>query len=192
MTEADPFAFAFAVAIGAVLDELGIPYLVGGSVASITFGVPRFTHDLDLMVDLDEEDARALAARLEGEFYIDADAAADAVRHRSTFRAIHIETFLRVDFSTIGDLPDVRREQLARGRVMPLATGTARFYSPEDIIVQKLRWYRMGGEVSESQWRDVIGVLRINHDLDHAYLDRAADSFGVADLLALARQDADN
>ena len=191
MTEADPFHFA--VTIGAVLDELGIPYVIGGSVASITFGEPRFTKDLDLMIDADENDARALSARLADEFYIDADAAAEAVRYRSTFSAIHIETFLRVDFFLIGDMEDARREQLARGRVMPLARGTARFYSPEDIVVQKLVWFRMGGGVSDQQWRDVIGVLRISaREIDVAYLDRAADTFGVRDLLERARQDAGN
>jgi hypothetical protein len=143
MTEADPFAFA--VSIGAVLDELGIPRM-----------------PLPMRCDT------------------------------STFSAIHIETFLRIDFFPIGDLPAVRREQLARGRVMALPAGTARFYAPEDIVVQKLRWYRMGGPVSDQQWRDVSGVLRVNGDLDQPYLDRAAEAFGVRDLLDLARQDADN
>lgn len=190
MTGVDPFAFA--VRIGAILDDLGIPYLVGGSLASITFGEPRFTQDLDLMIDAGEDEVRALAARLQDDFYVDADAAADAVRHCSTFSAIHIETFLRVDFFTIGDLPAVRREQLARGRVMPLALGRARFYSPEDIVVQKLRWFRMGGEISDQQWRDVLGVLRVSREMDAAYLDRAADAFGVRDLLERARHAADN
>jgi hypothetical protein len=115
MTEADPFAFA--VSIGAILDELEIPYHVGGSVASIMYGEPRLTKDLDLMIDAGERDVRALAARLEQEFYIDADAAAEAVRYGSTFSAIHIETFLRVDFFLIGDLQAVRRQQLRSSRV---------------------------------------------------------------------------
>ena len=84
----------------------------------------------------------------------------------------------------------VRREQLARGRVMPLASGSARFYSPEDIVVQKLRWFRMGGEVSDQQWRDVLGVIRVSRDMDSAYLDRTAEAFGVRDLLDRARHDA--
>ena len=59
--------------------------------------------------------------------------------------------------------------------------------------MRKLVWLRMGGGVSERQWRDVVGVLRMKRDdLDYAYLDRAADAFGVSDLLELARQDADN
>jgi hypothetical protein len=190
MTEADPFAFA--VKIGALLDEMGIPYLVGGSVASMMYGEPRYTRDLDLVIDTDERGARTLAEHLQDEFYIDVEGAAEAVRERSVFSAIHIETFLRVDFFTIGDFHAARREQLARGRVIAVSNGVARFCSPEDIIVQNLLWYRMGGHVSEQQWRDVVGVLRVSTGLDHVYLDRAADAFDVRDLLELARQDADN
>jgi len=86
--------------------------------------------------------------------------------------------------------PDVREQFDRRGVIEGT---TLSVYAPEDIIVQKLRWFRMGNEVSERQWRDVIGVLRMKRDdLDNLYLDRAAEAFGVRDLLDLARQDADN
>lgn len=190
MTDADPFALA--VTMGELLDQLGIPYLVGGSVASITFGEPRLTKDLDVMIDAAEGDVRHLVARLEREFHVDADAAVDALRHRSTFSAIHIESFLRVDFFFANDLPDVRREQIRRGRTLTLASGTARFYSAEDIVAQKLRWFRMGGEVSDQQWRDVVGVIRMVRDLERQYLEQTAEAFGVRDLLERAFQDAGN
>jgi hypothetical protein len=188
VTPIDPFAFA--ARIGEILDSLGIPYLVGGSVASMVYGETRFTRDLDLLIDADEKAVRALAAQMEGEYYIDADAAADAVRHHSTFNAIHLESLMKVDFFVPEDRA-AARAQIARGRVMPAGEGMARFYAPEDIIIQKLRWFRLGGETSEQQWRDIVGVLRVKGDeLDHLYLDRAAEAFEVADLLARARDDA--
>ena len=60
-------------------------------------------------------------------------------------------------------------------------------HTPEDILLQKLRWFRMGGEVSDRQWRDVRGIVRVQGDrLDGAYLHRGATTLGVADLLTRA------
>ena len=58
------------------------------------------------------------------------------------------------------------------------------FYTPEDVLLQKLRWYRMGGETSDRQWRDVLGIALVQGGrLDEAYLRRGAESLGVSDLL---------
>jgi hypothetical protein len=62
--------------------------------------------------------------------------------------------------------------------------------SPEDIILLKLEWFRIGGEMSERQWNDVLGVFEIQGSrLDQTYLDHWAPVIGVADLLARARQE---
>ena len=63
--------------------------------------------------------------------------------------------------------------------------------SPEDIILSKLEWYRMGGGVSERQWNDVLGVLKVQQgNLDITYLQRWAKELGLADLLTQACHDA--
>ena len=180
MTPADPFAFATRVA--RILEALGIRYVIGGSVASSFYGEPRTTLDLDVMIDADEATARALADALKGEFYVDADAAADAVRHASTFNAIHTASAMKVDFF-IAETTSAVRRQLERRR----RAGDLWFYAPEDILVRKLLWFRMGGEVSDRQWRDVTSMIRVlRNRLDDAYLAQAAEEFGVADLLQRA------
>ena len=61
-------------------------------------------------------------------------------------------------------------------------------HAPEAIVLFKLRWYRLGGEVSDRQWSDILGVLRTQQGrLDEVYLDEWATHLGIADLLTRAR-----
>jgi hypothetical protein len=180
--------FDLAAILAASLDDLGIRYLIGGSVASTYHGEPRTTLDLDLVIEADESQVRMLADRIAHEFYVDAEDAVDAVRRGSSFNVIHYQTSTKVDMFIAQ-----HREPLDRRIFIHFGGATLSIYTPEDIIVQKLRWFRLGHEVSERQWRDVIGVLRMKRDnLDNPYLERAAEAFGVRDLLDLARQDADS
>jgi len=185
VTPADPFRFATRVA--RTLESLGIRYVIGGSVASSFYGEPRSTLDLDIMIDANETAVRALADALKGEFYVDADAAAEAVQHRSTFNAIHLASAMKVDFFIAEDR-DAVREQLDRRQPLAFEDAVLWFYAPEDIIVRKLAWFRMGGEVSERQWNDVTSMLRVLRGrLNEDHLERAAQEFDVADLLLRAR-----
>ncbi len=189
MKPAEPFELAAILARH--LDDLGIRYAIGGSVASAYHGEPRATDDLDIVIEAGEVQVRAFASRIASEFYVDAEDAVDAVRNGASFNVIHYATSTKVDVFVADGTAAVRR-QFDRRRV--IRDTTLFVYAPEDIIVQKLRWYRLGNHVSERQWRDIVGVIRMKRgiDLDDAYLDRAADAFGVRDLLELARQDADN
>lgn len=190
MNAVDPFAVATIMA--AALDDLGIRYVIGGGVASVYHGDPRTTVDLDLMIEADEAQVRALADRLEADFYVDAEDAVDAVRYGRSFNVIHFATAMKVAIY-IAEHHRAAREQLDRRRTIAFEGATLSIYTAEDIAVRKLVWFRMGGEVSERQWRDVVGILRMRRGvLDHQYLDRAAEAFGVRDLLDLARQDVEN
>jgi hypothetical protein len=170
------------------LEELGVAYHFGGSVASSVHGIPRLTIDVDIVADLRLEHVRPLVKQLEAEYYIDADAVRDAIRRRSSFNAIHLDTILKVDVF----IPKTRafdQEELRRIRQEVLAEGTRPFYmaSPEDTILNKFEWYRMGGEVSTSQWNDILGVLKVKGTtLDMAYLQRWAKALQVTDLLEKA------
>jgi hypothetical protein len=170
------------------LEELGVAYHFGGSVASSVHGIPRLTIDVDIVADLRLEHVRPLVKQLEAEYYIDADAVRDAIRRRSSFNAIHLDTMLKVDVF----IPKTRafdQEELRRTRQEVLAEGTRPFYtaSPEDTILNKLEWYRMGGEVSTSQWNDILGVLKVQGTaLDMVYLQRWAKALQVTDLLERA------
>src|SRR5947209_7019394 len=174
------------------LEQLGVNYHIGGSVASSVHGIVRATIDADLVAEPRQEHVRPLVKRLEADYYIDEDAVKDAVSRRSSFNAIHLETMLKVDVF----IPKARlfdQEELRRVRLQPLVENTRPFYvaSPEGTILNKLEWYRMGGEVSDRQWNDILGVLKVQGtNLDMAYLQRWAVALNVADLLERALVDA--
>jgi hypothetical protein len=184
MAEAEEFAAVLRMA--RALDELGVPYFVGGSFASSHHGLPRSTQDADVVADLREEHVGPLLERLRGEFYVDDERARDAVARRASFNVIHLATMFKVDLFVLADEPHAR-EELARRQPLALAPGTLAVASAEDTLLHKLRWYRLGGGASERQWGDALGILKVQGRLlDRAYLDRWAADLGVADLLARA------
>jgi hypothetical protein len=169
------------------LDALGIPHTIGGSIASSFAGEPRSTVDIDIVVALEERHVDALVAALSAEFYIDADALRRAIRTRSSANLIHQATQLKVDLFVAGGTPlDAR--QLARRLPVDLGEGRRlHVHPPEDILLQKLRWYRLGGEVSDRQWRDIAAIVRVQGSrLDREYLRDGAGILGVSDLLERA------
>jgi len=181
----DPIATALLVVRH--LDAMGIPHTIGGSIASSFAGEPRSTVDIDIVVALEERHVEALAAALSAEFYLDADALRRAVRTRSSANLIHQATQLKVDLFVAGGTPlDAR--QIARRQAVDLGDGRRLYvHPPEDILLQKLRWYRRGGEVSDRQWRDIAAIVRVQgRRLDRDYLREGAAILGVSDLLDLA------
>jgi hypothetical protein len=184
----DPIAVALAVAH--VLDSLGIRHTIGGSIASSIAGEPRSTIDIDIVVALRDPDVPALVSALSAEFYVDDEALRRAIRERSSANIIHQPTQVKVDLFVAGGTP-LDEQQLRRRLAVEIDSGrTLYVHPPEDILLQKLRWYRKGGETSERQWRDILGIVRVQADrLDREYLEVNAPVLGVADLLARALKD---
>ena|SRR5438067_10567702 len=173
------------------LERLGIAYAIGGSVASSLHGASRMTRDADLTVEpFSGREEAFLAAFPAPEFYVSPGAVREALRTRSTFNILHPATGYKIDIFIRKDEPF---EQAAFARLGPYRLPDApeepvQVHSPEDIILFKLRWYRIGNETSDSQWSDVLAVMKTQRDrLDVAYLDHWAAEIGVKDLLDRAR-----
>ena len=180
-------------ALGPVVDAfeaLEVRYYVGGSVASSAHGAARASLDVDLVADLGLEHVQPLVGRLAAEYYVDEGRARTAVEARRSFNLIHLETMLKVDvFVSKGRPFDCAALDRARPQELDEGTEARRFSvaSAEDTILAKLEWFRAGGEVSERQWSDVIGVLRIaGTTADQPYLREWALALGVADLMERA------
>jgi hypothetical protein len=177
------------------LERLGVRYHVGGSVASSALGVARSTLDVDLVADLRQDHVDDLVSALELGYYIDGDMIRDAIRRRSCFNVIHLATMLKVDLFVLKQRP---YDRLAFSRAAPAVLEEeegARSYllaSAEDTILNKLEWYEMGGRVSDRQWGDVLGVLRVRGDaLDLDYLRRWAEELGIRELFERALAETD-
>jgi hypothetical protein len=172
-----------------MLDELGIAYVLGGSLASSLVGEPRATADIDLAIRIDLDQVSALVRALSGEFYISEEAVKDAVRRGTSFNAVHLESVTKVDLFVLGDDVLDRRQLERRVRVLVTEDPPQQLWigSAEDQILRKLAWYRAGGQVSDRQWRDVIGILAVQSGrLDLEELRTAAEELGLSDLVERA------
>jgi hypothetical protein len=172
--------------------RLGIPYALGGSLASSVHGIDRYTRDGDITVEPFPGKEEALVRSLGPDYYVSLAAVQDAVRRRASFNIINTGTGFKVDVFVCKDQP-FELAAMARRAPMSLPDVPEQpvvLHTPEDVILFKLRWYRLGNESSEQQWKDVIGIFRIQGEkLDQAYLDRWAPDLGVTDLLARARKE---
>lgn len=177
-----------------VLEKLGVPYLISGSLASTLYGMIRTTQDADIVAEMRLEHLAPFVAALQDEFYLDEEMIVAAIRRHASFNIIHRETMFKVDIFIPRSRPYLRA-QLARAQRETFvfeSEVSAQFASPEDTILSKLEWYRMGGEVSERQWRDVLGVLKIRAgSLDLDYLRKWAAELQIGDLLECALKEAE-
>ena len=175
------------------LDALGVPFYIGGSLASSTHGIARSSLDPDVIVMLEPQHVDLLVARLASDYYIPVDRLRAAVVDKSPCNLIHLTTMFKIDLFVSKGRP-FDRSALDRARPLPLDEGSDAPSVPmataEDTVLAKLEWFRRGGEVSERQWLDVVGVLKVNPDVDHDYLRDWAHSLGVTDLLERALTDA--
>lgn len=130
-------------------DTLGIPYVVGGSLASSVYGIPRATQDVDLVADLIVSHAEKLQQLLADDFYVDSDMIRDAVLKRASFNVIHLATMFKADVFVM-KRDAWSREEMSRARQEqldgPSGPVNIRFASPEDTLLHKLVWYRLGND----------------------------------------------
>src|SRR5262245_41533063 len=171
---------------------LDVPYYVSGSIASSVTGVARATLNADLVAALRLEHAEPLAALLVSYYYLDAEMMQSAVRRFSSFHGIHLATMFKVDIFVLQGTAFARENMRRRIAIeVPEIGRTLYVCAPEDIVLHKLLWYATGSGVSDRQWYDLQGVLRLQaHGLDLAYLRHWGAVLGVGVLLQRALDEA--
>ena len=168
------------------LEHLSVPYLIGGSFASTAYGRIRTTQDVDIVANLEQDQVNDFIASLGVSFYADEAMIRNAITRRTSFNLIHLDTMFKVDIFLPKNRP-FDQQQLARRTRRIIDKASSRevyFATPEDTILAKLEWYRLGGQTSERQWRDIQGIFQQRADLlDMDYLKESAQVLLVADLL---------
>ena len=175
----------------AALERIGIDYMITGSIASSLQGEPRATHDMDIVVELDESSVPALLAALPTpEFYHDESAVRQAVRDRTGFNVIETTEGDKVDFWLLTDDP-FDQSRFARKYDEQVFGTRLKVSAPEDTILQKLRWAALAGG-SEKLYGDALAVYEVQHArLDQNYLAKWAKLLGAESQLARIRREAD-
>lgn len=162
-----------AVSLGEILDNLNIPYYLGGGLASSFWGERRQTEDADIAVILKPDKVEQLITALSTEFYVSENAIDDAMRgFTNTFNVIHTASVIKADIYPLQQ-NDFELSAMSRRIQVQLFSTNQTIYiiSPEDIILQKLRWYKIADNYFQKQWRDILGVLKARRKiLDFDYL----------------------
>jgi len=178
-----------------VFEQLGVKYFIGGSLASSQHGIPRATLDTDIVTKFMPDHIRPLLDALGDAWYADEDAIRDAIRRKSSFNLIHMETAQKVDVFVSKDRPFEQGEFAAATRLAlgdSVSSFAPYFASAEHSVLAKLEWFRLGGEISDRQWNDVLGILRVQaKKLNRPSMILEAATLGVSDLLQKAFTEAD-
>jgi hypothetical protein len=167
------------------LEKSDVPYSVGGSLAASFSGEPRTSIDADIVVEMRLDQVELFLRTVGADFYADPDSLRRAIQSGSSTNLIHRPSSIKVDLFAASTLLDTH--ELERRRRVQVASAPDRFiyiHSPEDILLQKLQWYRMGRSVSERQWRDALSIVLVQGErLDRNYLSTMAARLELTDLL---------
>jgi hypothetical protein len=164
------------------LEKLDIPYFITGAVASIAYGEPRLTNDIDIVAEIDERQITKLKECFpEDEYYLDPDAILEAIKQRHQFNIIHPASGLKADVM-ISKSDAFDESRFARiKRMRPLEDTEANFASPEDVIIKKMEYYKEGS--SEKHIRDIMGILKISGEIiDLVYISLWAKRLNLEDI----------
>lgn len=168
--------------VAGILERLNLRYLVTGSTATIFFGEPRFTNDIDIVLDLPASRIAELCAAFpEEDFYLSEESVRRAVARGSQFNLIHPKSGLKIDLIVATDTP-FNRSRFARSRrLTPGPDFQATFASPEDVILKKMEYYQEGH--SDKHLRDIAGVFKISGDqIDRGYLEEWVAKLGLEEV----------
>ena len=178
--------------LGEVLDELDVPRVLGGSLASSLMGEPRSTNDVDIALRLAPERVPDLVNLVKADYLASVEALTTAAATHDSFKLLHHHSSFKIDLFFLGD-GDLDRLQIERRQLLDLDGLTRPIWvtAPEDVVLRKLWWFRLGGAVSDRQWNDVVAIIRVQgRRLDRVTLSADATRNGLAELLNRAFEDA--
>lgn len=159
------------------LSQTNIPYMIVGGVATITYGKPRTTHDIDLVVEIYGKNIPELIGVFEGEYYISEEGIKDAILHKTMFNVIHHESGIKIDFWIL-HRSDYDLESFKRRRKIKIFEKEVYITSPEDSIIKKLLWYKESD--IDKHLDDALGVLEIQYNnMDFSYIEKWAQELNV-------------
>ncbi len=171
-------------------DRLSIPYYIGGSIASSAYGTPRTTMDADMVADLAPAQVPSLVELLRDQYYVSDAMITGAIAGTSSFNLIHIETMVKIDVFILKKDPYHQSAFARRCEDQLVEDDPDSVFclsSAEDVILSKLLWYEMSRRVSERQWLDILGVIKVQGDsLDREYLLHWSETLDISDLLRRA------
>jgi hypothetical protein len=190
MTHLD--AIAAATSLARSFERFQVRYILGGSMASTSYGEPRSTLDADFAADLDLSHFEAWADAVEKDFFFDREWARAEVASRGSFQLMHRKSLVRVDvFVPAWTGLDLWKWEQRKQLVLGDEGQSVDVTSAEGIVLQKLLWYELGGRTSDRQWRDVVGVLSQQRSrLERPELARWAKQLKLESLLQRAMHDA--
>ncbi len=173
--------YELLIKISEVLEKIGIPYIVTGSVGAMAYGEPRFTIDIDIVAEVQKKHIQSLVAHFpKEEYYISEEMIEDAIEHNSQFNIIHPFSGLKIDI-IIKKNSDFDTCRFNRKRKIFISQNVqAYFSSPEDIIVKKLEYYKIGG--SDKHLRDIAGILKITKEIDRSYIENWVEKFDLVNI----------
>jgi hypothetical protein len=171
-----------AAQLHAIFAMVNVPYYITRGVAAITYGEPHTTRDLDVVISVPRQTINSLVVALEvADFYV--PGVEDAVSGRMrTLQITQVTTISRADL-VLAEENEYEQLKFQRRRLITLPNGTQVYLAlPEDVVVNKLRWGQQSQ--SEKQWRDVLGVLKIQQDhLNYNYMHQWAAAFDLSEQL---------
>jgi hypothetical protein len=161
-----------------VLDEQQIPYAIVGSIASMAYGDPRMTRDMDVVIEIDQPSVERLCAGFpDPDWYVSVEAAREAVKRRRQFNVVHLPTGNKIDFMIVRDT-EWGRQQLQRRQPIKVEGYPTYAAHPEDIILGKLQYFQDGG--SDKHLSDIAKMMETSgHLIDQENVTRWADKLGV-------------
>jgi hypothetical protein len=168
-------------------EKLNIPYLVTGSVASMAYGEPRLTNDIDIVAGIEDRHITGLIEEFQSdEFYISDSMIKEAIFRHGQFNIIHPSSGLKIDVMIKKNTSFDHSRFSRKKRLVPSESYEADFAAPEDVIIKKMEYYREGG--SEKHLRDITGILKISSEsVDIDYISEWADRLGLEDIWKLVQ-----